>query len=153
MQLRRSSGCRRKKSDEGVSEMPVRSCVCCRKECEKGSLLRVILSDDAGLRVALDALHQRPGRGAYVCLECLERKELLGRLETSLQGGRPPGKRREVKKLSGGFRELLTAAAMHARNARELAAVEKLRSSLDEQRVSADSPKPAARPRLGFRRG
>jgi uncharacterized protein len=61
---------------------PVRTCVACRQEASKRTLVRVVR--DAGGRAALDPTGHAPGRGAYLhreadCLEIARKKRALDR--------------------------------------------------------------------------
>ena len=61
---------------------PIRTCVACRQEAGKRSLVRVVR--DAGGAAALDATGRAPGRGAYVhrdpqCLENARKRRALDR--------------------------------------------------------------------------
>ena len=61
---------------------PVRTCVACRQEAGKRTLVRVVR--DAGGGAALDPTGRAPGRGAYLhrdpsCLEIARKKKALER--------------------------------------------------------------------------
>ena len=61
---------------------PIRTCVACRQEAGKGTLVRVVR--DAGGRATLDPGGRAPGRGAYLhrdvsCLEIARKKRALDR--------------------------------------------------------------------------
>jgi uncharacterized protein len=61
---------------------PVRTCVACRQEAGKRTLMRVVR--DAGGGAALDPTGRAPGRGAYLhrdpsCLEAARKKKALER--------------------------------------------------------------------------
>jgi uncharacterized protein len=61
---------------------PVRTCVACRQEAGKTTLVRVVR--DAGGGAALDPTGRAPGRGAYLhrdpsCLETARKKKALER--------------------------------------------------------------------------
>ncbi len=61
---------------------PVRTCVACRQEAGKRTLVRVVR--DAGGGAALDPTGRAPGRGAYLhrdasCLEMARKKKALER--------------------------------------------------------------------------
>jgi len=61
---------------------PIRTCVACRQEAGKRSLVRVVR--DAGGAAAVDATGRAPGRGAYVhrdpqCLENARKRRALDR--------------------------------------------------------------------------
>jgi predicted RNA-binding protein YlxR (DUF448 family) len=64
---------------------PVRTCVACRQEAGKGSLLRLVRG--AGGVVSIDRSGKAPGRGAYLHLEtaCLEVARRKGALERALK--------------------------------------------------------------------
>ncbi len=61
---------------------PVRTCVACRQEAGKRSLVRVVR--DASGAAVIDATGRAPGRGAYihrdpVCVETARKKRALDR--------------------------------------------------------------------------
>ena len=61
---------------------PVRTCVACRQEAGKTTLVRLVR--DAGGGAALDPTGRAPGRGAYLhrdpsCLETARKKKALER--------------------------------------------------------------------------
>lgn len=61
---------------------PVRTCVACRQEAGKATLVRVVR--DAGSSAALDPTGRAPGRGAYLhrdpsCLEMARKRKALER--------------------------------------------------------------------------
>ena len=61
---------------------PVRTCVACRQEAGKGSLVRVVRRADGA--VAVDVTGRAQGRGAYLhrdpsCLEIARKKKALDR--------------------------------------------------------------------------
>jgi uncharacterized protein len=61
---------------------PVRTCVACRQEAGKGTLVRVVRGDDG--HAAVDATGRAHGRGAYLhrdpnCLEIARKKKALDR--------------------------------------------------------------------------
>jgi predicted RNA-binding protein YlxR (DUF448 family) len=61
---------------------PIRTCVACRQEAGKRTLVRVVR--DAGGQATLDATGRAPGRGAYLhreasCLEIARKKRALDR--------------------------------------------------------------------------
>ncbi len=68
---------------------PVRTCVACRQEAGKGSLLRLVRRADGG--AALDPTGRASGRGAYLhrdpgCIESARKRGALDRaLHTSIQ--------------------------------------------------------------------
>lgn len=49
---------------------PMRTCLVCRSRRSKGSLLRLAMDPGTGW-IVLDHKQRLPGRGAYVCAECL----------------------------------------------------------------------------------
>jgi predicted RNA-binding protein YlxR (DUF448 family) len=60
----------------------VRTCVACRQEADKGSLVRVVRKADGG--AAIDLTGRAPGRGAYLhrdpsCIEIARKKKALDR--------------------------------------------------------------------------
>ena len=62
--------------------IPIRTCVCCRKEFPKRELLRI--TRDKGGNIFYDASGKSDGRGAYVCKSesCINRqkeKKMIGR--------------------------------------------------------------------------
>ena len=69
---------------------PVRTCVACRQEAGKRTLVRVVR--DAGGRAALDATGHAPGRGAYLHREasCLEIARKKGALDRALKASVGP---------------------------------------------------------------
>ena len=69
---------------------PVRTCVACRQEAGKRTLVRVVR--DAGGRAALDATGRAPGRGAYLHREasCLEIARKKGALDRALKASVGP---------------------------------------------------------------
>jgi uncharacterized protein len=61
---------------------PVRTCVACRQEAGKGSLVRVVRSADGA--AAVDVTGRAQGRGAYLhrdltCIEIARKKKALDR--------------------------------------------------------------------------
>jgi uncharacterized protein len=61
---------------------PVRTCVACRQEAGKGSLVRVVRSADGS--AAVDVTGRAQGRGAYLhrdpsCIEIARKKKALDR--------------------------------------------------------------------------
>jgi predicted RNA-binding protein YlxR (DUF448 family) len=61
---------------------PVRTCVACRQEAGKGSLVRVVRGADGA--AAVDATGRARGRGAYLhrdpsCIEIARKKKALDR--------------------------------------------------------------------------
>ena len=61
---------------------PIRTCVACRREAGKGTLVRVVR--DAGGGAAVDLAGRAPGRGAYLhrdpdCLAIARKKKALDR--------------------------------------------------------------------------
>ncbi len=63
--------------------LPIRTCVCCRKEFPKKELLRIVRSGDG--KIFFDRGGKADGRGAYVCKStaCADKllnKKLLGRV-------------------------------------------------------------------------
>ncbi len=61
---------------------PVRTCVGCRQEADKKTLVRVVR--DTGGGAAIDATGRAPGRGAYLhrdaaCVEIARKKRALDR--------------------------------------------------------------------------
>ena len=65
---------------------PVRTCVGCRQEGSKGSLLRLVRGPDG--TVALDASGRAPGRGAYLHPNqpCIDQARRRRALERALKG-------------------------------------------------------------------
>jgi len=68
--------------------MPIRTCIGCRAEREKGELIRLVRYED---RVVVDLGAKLPGRGAYVCpkLSCIKLAMKKGRLERALRSAGP----------------------------------------------------------------
>lgn len=63
--------------------VPIRTCIACRREFNKGELLRIVKSKDGGFFV--DPSGKADGRGAYICKssECfkkLNKARLLDRV-------------------------------------------------------------------------
>ena len=61
---------------------PVRTCVACRQEADKKTLVRVVRAASGG--AAIDATRRAPGRGAYLhrdaaCVEIARKKRALDR--------------------------------------------------------------------------
>ncbi len=61
---------------------PVRTCVACRQEAGKGSLVRIVRTADGS--AAVDATGRAEGRGAYLhrvrpCIEIARKKKALDR--------------------------------------------------------------------------
>lgn len=54
-----------------MKRIPQRTCIVCRRECDKSALVRVVRKPDG--EVIVDTAGTAPGRGAYVCKtdECL----------------------------------------------------------------------------------
>lgn len=48
-----------------MKKQPIRTCVACRKSCEKEALVRVVRTMQG--EVCLDKTGKTPGRGAYLC--------------------------------------------------------------------------------------
>lgn len=67
-----------------VRHVPQRSCVVCRQVRPKAELNRLVR--DAEGRLAHDAGGRAPGRGAYVCANCLAGEMKRERLEGALRG-------------------------------------------------------------------
>lgn len=73
--------------------MAIRSCVSCRNEAEKATLLRVVRRgvEESGVERGLtfDIGQRLPGRGAYLCRrrECLRREDVTSKLLVSLELG------------------------------------------------------------------
>lgn len=64
-------------------KVPIRTCVCCRREFAKKDLLRIVRSNLG--EISLDVNGKADGRGAYVCksAECLDKllkKRVLNRV-------------------------------------------------------------------------
>jgi len=49
--------------------LPQRTCIACRKASEKRGLIRLVRAADG--RILVDAGGKLPGRGAYLCRDCL----------------------------------------------------------------------------------
>jgi uncharacterized protein len=68
---------------------PVRTCVACRQEAGKHTLVRVVR--DAGGKAAVDSTGRAPGRGAYLhrdpaCVEIARRRKSLDRALKAVVG-------------------------------------------------------------------
>ena len=68
---------------------PVRTCVACRKEAGKGTLVRVVRKPDGNAEV--DSTGRAQGRGAYVhsdgeCIETARKRKALERSLKALVG-------------------------------------------------------------------
>lgn len=72
-----------------TTRSPVRTCVGCRQEAAKGSLLRLVRGADG--TVLLDAGGRAPGRGAYLHpgQPCIEQARRRRTLERALKGKVP----------------------------------------------------------------
>ncbi len=70
--------------------MPVRTCVACRQEADKGELLRLVRDRETGV-VRVDPTGRAPGRGAYLHREagCIERARRRGALARALNAQVP----------------------------------------------------------------
>lgn len=64
---------------------PVRTCVVCRKQSDKGDLIRVVRTTEGAIEV--DVKGKKPGRGAYVCLtsDCIGQLSKGNRLSRALR--------------------------------------------------------------------
>lgn len=49
-----------------MKHIPIRTCIVCRQQKEKGALVRIVLCDGT---VSVDRTGKMPGRGAYICAE------------------------------------------------------------------------------------
>jgi len=56
-----------------MKNKPVRTCIACRKESDKGELLRIVRTPEG--EYVVDPTGKRNGRGAYVCKneECVKK--------------------------------------------------------------------------------
>lgn len=63
----------------------MRSCVVCRRQSDKGDLLRIVRNADGTVEV--DVNGRKPGRGAYVCgcIDCIRALEKGNRLDKALR--------------------------------------------------------------------
>ncbi len=70
--------------------MPVRTCVACRQEADKGELLRLVRDRETGV-VRVDPTGRAPGRGAYLHREagCIEQARRRGALARALNAQVP----------------------------------------------------------------
>lgn len=50
-----------------MKHIPIRTCIVCRAQKEKGALVRIVLGSDG--TVSVDETGRLPGRGAYICAE------------------------------------------------------------------------------------
>ncbi|MGI6296406.1 MAG: RNase P modulator RnpM [Armatimonadota bacterium] len=68
-----------------MKKRPIRTCVACRKSCDKGTLVRVVRTTQGS--VCLDSTGKTPGRGAYLCghKECLKAAIKYKKLSRALQ--------------------------------------------------------------------
>lgn len=64
---------------------PIRSCVVCRRQSDKGDLIRIVRGTDGAVDV--DPKGRKPGRGAYVCAntDCIRQLEKGNRLGKALR--------------------------------------------------------------------
>lgn len=63
---------------------PVRTCIVCTRKGPKWSLLR-IAADCERETAFLDPLQRAPGRGAYVCPQCLPRLHFTRRVQKAFR--------------------------------------------------------------------
>ncbi len=49
--------------------IPIRECICCRSKDEKKQFVRIVKSKEGFF---VDSTHKMQGRGAYICLACLQ---------------------------------------------------------------------------------
>jgi len=70
--------------------VPVRTCVACRQEADKGELLRLVRDRETGV-VRVDPTGRAPGRGAYLHREagCIEQARRRGALARALNAQVP----------------------------------------------------------------
>ncbi len=59
-----------------TAHIPVRECILCRKKCAKSELIRVVKHEEGFF---VDETQKKQGRGAYICLSCLNTPEFLKR--------------------------------------------------------------------------
>lgn len=68
-----------------IGHVPIRTCVACRRKFPKKELIRFVL---VGEEIILDRKATRPGKGAYLCQECLPLKDspkVLSKLRRALR--------------------------------------------------------------------
>lgn len=68
----------------GKGHAPMRTCIVCRGKKVKESLVRIVVDPVTKLVVA-DMRKCAPGRGAYVCPECLPRMRFDKRLQRAFR--------------------------------------------------------------------
>jgi predicted RNA-binding protein YlxR (DUF448 family) len=68
----------------GLRHDPVRTCVVCGSRKCKTDLFRLARASDSGL-IILDPRRRLPGRGAYVCPECLPRLRFHKRVQKAFR--------------------------------------------------------------------
>lgn len=59
-----------------MAHIPERTCILCRKKCDKSQLLRIVKQNESFL---IDETHKKDGRGAYICAECKTSEDLFKR--------------------------------------------------------------------------
>ena len=68
-----------------MKKAPVRTCISCRKQSDKGDFTRIVRNQD-GL-ICIDRNGKLPGRGAYICnsAECISQAIKGNRLNKALR--------------------------------------------------------------------
>ncbi len=56
------------------AHIPTRQCICCREKMSKYDLLRIVKTEEGFF---VDKKGNAPGRGAYLCSECLKNPDLI----------------------------------------------------------------------------
>lgn len=81
-----------------LKNTPQRSCIVCRRVCDKASLIRLVRTPEG--EVEFDPGRRLRGRGAYLCYspECIERGLGKGKLERELGVSLTPARRENLKK-------------------------------------------------------
>jgi uncharacterized protein len=63
--------------------IPQRTCITCRKVMDKRNLVRLVRSGDGTVKI--DGAGMMPGRGAYLCSDCLNGSAGIKNLEHALR--------------------------------------------------------------------
>ena len=68
-----------------IKAKPVRTCIACRRQSDKGDLVRVVRNADGN--VEIDLKGKMPGRGAYICenADCVRQTAKGNRLSKALR--------------------------------------------------------------------
>ncbi len=64
--------------------LPTRTCVVCRTRSDKKNLFRLAL-DRVTAQIVLDERQRLPGRGAYVCAQCVQRLSFSNRVQRAFR--------------------------------------------------------------------